>query len=46
MCSEVLGGQVDIHSRGIDLTFPHHDNVISQSEVYWDGYVLSTTSSL
>jgi len=45
MCSEVLGGQVDIHSGGIDLAFPHHDNEIAQSEAYWDGYVLSKTSS-
>ncbi|RPA95864.1 cysteinyl-tRNA synthetase [Choiromyces venosus 120613-1] len=37
MCSEVLGGQVDIHSGGIDLAFPHHDNEIAQSEAYWDG---------
>ena len=46
MCSEVLGGQVDIHSGGIDLAFPHHDIEIAQSEAYWDEYVLSTTSSL
>ena len=46
MCSEVLGGQVDIHSGGIDLAFPHHDNEIAQSEAYWDGYVLSIISSL
>lgn len=39
MCSEVLGGMVDIHSGGIDLAFPHHDNEIAQSEAYWDGYV-------
>jgi cysteinyl-tRNA synthetase len=37
MCSEVLGQQVDIHSGGIDLAFPHHDNEIAQSEAYWDG---------
>lgn len=37
MCSEVLGGEVDIHSGGIDLAFPHHDNEIAQSEAYWDG---------
>jgi cysteinyl-tRNA synthetase len=37
MCSEVLGGQVDIHSGGIDLAFPHHDNEIAQSEAFWDG---------
>ena len=37
MASEVLGGQVDIHSGGIDLAFPHHDNEIAQSEAFWDG---------
>ncbi|KAF3919080.1 hypothetical protein ABW21_db0204248 [Orbilia brochopaga] len=36
MCSEVLGPIVDIHSGGIDLAFPHHDNEIAQSEAYWD----------
>ncbi|KAF3941077.1 hypothetical protein ABW19_dt0205742 [Dactylella cylindrospora] len=36
MCSEVLGPHVDIHSGGIDLAFPHHDNEIAQSEAYWD----------
>lgn len=36
MCSEVLGGRVDIHSGGIDLAFPHHDNELAQSEAYWD----------
>jgi cysteinyl-tRNA synthetase len=40
MCSEVLGRQIDIHSGGIDLAFPHHDNEIAQSEAYWDGYVV------
>ena len=36
MCSEVLGNKVDIHSGGIDLAFPHHDNEIAQSEAFWD----------
>lgn len=26
---------MDIHSGGIDLAFPHHDNEIAQSEAYW-----------
>lgn len=26
MASDVLGNQLDIHSGGIDLCFPHHDN--------------------
>ncbi|KAF2204423.1 cysteinyl-tRNA synthetase [Delitschia confertaspora ATCC 74209] len=35
MASDVLGEQVDIHSGGIDLCFPHHDNELAQSEGYW-----------
>ena len=33
MASAILGGSIDIHSGGIDLAFPHHDNEIAQSEV-------------
>jgi cysteinyl-tRNA synthetase len=33
MASHVLGEQMDIHGGGIDLTFPHHDNELAQSEV-------------
>ncbi|KAG4305561.1 hypothetical protein PORY_001117 [Pneumocystis oryctolagi] len=36
MASEVLGSQIDIHSGGIDLAFPHHDNEIAQSEGFFD----------
>ncbi|OAG04795.1 uncharacterized protein CC84DRAFT_1165171 [Paraphaeosphaeria sporulosa] len=35
MASETLGKQIDIHSGGIDLCFPHHDNELAQSEAYW-----------
>lgn len=35
MASAVLGSRIDIHSGGIDLAFPHHDNEIAQSEAYW-----------
>ena len=35
MASDVIGPQVDIHSGGIDLAFPHHDNELAQSEAYW-----------
>lgn len=35
MASEVLGKVLDIHSGGIDLKFPHHDNELCQSEAYW-----------
>ena len=32
MGMELLGEQVDIHSGGVDLIFPHHENEIAQSE--------------
>ena len=35
MASDKLGSQFDIHSGGIDLAFPHHDNELAQSEAYW-----------
>ena len=37
MASAKLGQQMDIHSGGIDLAFPHHDNELAQSEAYWKG---------
>jgi len=33
MASAILGNNMDIHSGGIDLAFPHHDNEIAQAEV-------------
>ena len=35
MASGKLGSQMDIHSGGIDLAFPHHDNELAQSEAFW-----------
>lgn len=35
MASDVLGSQIDIHSGGIDLAFPHHSNELAQSEAYF-----------
>ena len=35
MASDVLGSRMDIHSGGIDLAFPHHDNELAQSEAYF-----------
>lgn len=32
MSMKVLGPQIDIHTGGIDLIFPHHTNEIAQSE--------------
>ncbi|KAI1007311.1 Cysteine--tRNA ligase [Podosphaera aphanis] len=35
MASDILGSQMDVHSGGVDLTFPHHDNELAQSEAYF-----------
>lgn len=35
MASDVLGSRMDLHSGGIDLAFPHHDNELAQSEAYF-----------
>uniref|UniRef100_A0A3Q3BI76 Probable cysteine--tRNA ligase, mitochondrial n=1 Tax=Haplochromis burtoni TaxID=8153 RepID=A0A3Q3BI76_HAPBU len=45
IASSMFGGQLDIHSGGIDLAFPHHENEIAQSEAYhqcgqWANYFL------
>jgi len=32
MASKYLGETIDIHSGGVDLTFPHHENEVAQSE--------------
>ena len=32
-CSATLGNSIDIHTGGVDLKFPHHDNELAQSEV-------------
>lgn len=36
MASAILGFPIDIHSGGIDLRFPHHDNELAQSEACFD----------
>lgn len=46
----VFGSQLDIHSGGIDLAFPHHENEIAQSEAYhqcgqWANYFLHSGES-
>ena len=33
MASAILGPSFDIHTGGVDLKFPHHDNELAQSEV-------------
>ncbi|WVQ78146.1 cysteine-tRNA ligase [Cryptococcus sp. DSM 104549] len=47
MASAVLGNGMDIHSGGVDLMFPHHDNELAQAEAYhgcrqWVNYFLHT----
>ncbi|MGL4370243.1 MAG: DALR domain-containing protein, partial [Spirochaetota bacterium] len=32
MIRKIFGGTIDIHTGGIDLVFPHHENEIAQSE--------------
>lgn len=32
MSTDILGDHFDIHSGGVDLLFPHHENEIAQSE--------------
>jgi cysteinyl-tRNA synthetase len=36
MCASIFGDKLDLHSGGIDLKFPHHDNEIAQTEGYYD----------
>lgn len=36
MASALFGQQMDIHSGGIDLRFPHHDNEMAQAEAYYN----------
>jgi cysteinyl-tRNA synthetase len=50
MSMQYLGETIDIHSGGVDLTFPHHENEIAQAEAatgkpfvrYWlhNGFLL------
>lgn len=45
VASRMFGSQLDIHSGGIDLAFPHHENEIAQSEAFhqcrqWANYFL------
>ena len=32
MIRKIFGGTIDIHTGGVDLIFPHHENEIAQSE--------------
>lgn len=31
MASSIFGSDMDIHSGGVDLIFPHHENELAQS---------------
>uniref|UniRef100_V5G3B3 Cysteine--tRNA ligase, cytoplasmic n=1 Tax=Anoplophora glabripennis TaxID=217634 RepID=V5G3B3_ANOGL len=35
MASNIFGPDLDIHTGGVDLKFPHHDNEIAQSEAHF-----------
>ena len=35
MASAVIGPEVDIHTGGEDLRFPHHDNELAQAEAHY-----------
>eukprot|EP01135_Chromosphaera_perkinsii_P001142 Nk52_evm92s158 gene=Nk52_evmTU92s158 len=36
MAGCIIGKQMDIHSGGVDLKFPHHDNELAQSEAHYE----------
>ncbi|XP_047134203.1 cysteine--tRNA ligase, cytoplasmic isoform X3 [Hydra vulgaris] len=36
MASDILGNSIDIHTGGVDLKFPHHDNEIAQAEAHYN----------
>ncbi|KAK0159588.1 hypothetical protein PV327_010684 [Microctonus hyperodae] len=36
MASSICGSSLDIHTGGVDLKFPHHDNELAQAEAYFD----------
>lgn len=47
MASDICGPKLDIHTGGVDLKFPHHDNELAQSEAHfnsqeWIKYFLHT----
>jgi len=36
MSSQIFGSKLDIHTGGVDLRFPHHDNEIAQTEAHYE----------
>ena len=43
MAAAHLGESIDIHAGGVDLTFPHHENEIAQSECAHGGRTFART---
>lgn len=39
MINKIFGPKIDIHSGGVDLKFPHHENEIAQSIALNDNYI-------
>ncbi len=35
MASSIFSSQMDIHTGGVDLAFPHHENELAQAEAYF-----------
>lgn len=46
MASTICGKTLDIHTGGVDLKFPHHDNEIAQSEVLYLIYYCSICNAV
>ena len=42
MARKYLGETIDIHAGGQDLTFPHHENEIAQSEALQENHLPAT----
>ena len=38
MANHVFGSNLDLHSGGVDLKFPHHENEIAQAEAFYDNH--------
>jgi len=43
MASAICGKSLDIHTGGVDLKFPHHDNELAQAEVKCLGGIFGLT---
>lgn len=41
MINKIFGPKIDIHSGGVDLKFPHHENEIAQSIALNNNYIAS-----